>query len=375
MLVTGLPDLCLPGLSVGRCQGEISTAETYQGVAAVGRLAPGGTNAAARFIEAPAAERQAFWQHCSGGRTTPTSLSQRSGTVSAVYVIELLDPRDHQTGSALYEGVIHPQLSERGLLSRLVRVPTNSALVPALQVVLAECREHALRPILHLETHGSREGLGNNATSPVTWATIVPVLRDLNRCSKFNLVVTLAACHGASLVAVLDVNEPAPLLGLIGPACQILPSTIEAGFSAFYRVLIQTLDLDAAFASLQACDALLPEAWHFYSAEWYFELAYGYFIEHHLGSGGLGELERFVVKGARRRHRREGRLTKGLRGAVRNRIRGDQSTLFEEAKARFFMLGEFPDHACRFPVTEAGCRRAFDRWRAATPTKRKQSTD
>ena len=43
-------------------------------------------------------------------------------------MIELPDPRDRQTGSALYEGVIHPQLGERGLLSRLVRVPTNSGL-------------------------------------------------------------------------------------------------------------------------------------------------------------------------------------------------------------------------------------------------------
>ena len=30
MLVTGLRDLCLPGLSVGPCQGEIDTPETYK---------------------------------------------------------------------------------------------------------------------------------------------------------------------------------------------------------------------------------------------------------------------------------------------------------------------------------------------------------
>jgi len=252
----------------------------------------------------------------------------------------------------------------RGLHIEFRTLRAETELVPALRRITQECRARSLKPVIHLETHGSPAGLGLDTASIVPWAELVGPLRDLNRTTSFNLLITLAVCHGAHLVSVLDANEASPLLALIGPDEIIFESAVHAGYATFYRTLCRTLDLEAAFDDLRSADPTLPEAWQLYDAKWYFSVVYGYYMEKHLGPGGLRELERAIVSKARRKSAPETQVN--LRPSVRHALRQDKSAYFDVLRRHFFMLEEFPDIEGRFAVTEAECQEVFEHWKSST---------
>jgi hypothetical protein len=296
---------------------------------------------------------------------TAFSRADREVTFNSVFVVELLGPRDQQTGLNLFRTVLEPRGVRHGLYTSHIQVHEPSIFIPALWDIRDECRRRSLSPFIHFETHGSSEGLGLDLSTLVPWADLVPPLCAINGVSRMNLLVTLAVCHGLSFVKTLTPLEPSPLWGMFGPNQQVFQSDVETGFSSFYGTLLDTLNLSQAVTSLLA-KVSRPDDWLLRSAEFFFAVVYGRVLDETGRPGERIDRERRLIKRLRRAARKRQGTTfpSDMRRRVRNDIADDEGH-FQRYKRRFLMLDEFPDNERRFPVTREECLQVWEEQRAA----------
>ena len=135
----------------------------------------------------------------------------------------------------------------------LVTPTTWAELQNVLRVATDRARDQGDRPIVHFECHGSirPDGIQLASGETVTWETLKPHLVELNIATHCHLLVTLASCWGASLGAILTINERAPFMAYVGATRDVRAGEVEAGFSAFYRELLTSLDGVAALRALR----------------------------------------------------------------------------------------------------------------------------
>lgn len=289
----------------------------------------------------------------------------RSHFFSSIYVIQILDPADtERTGELLHKAVIGPMSQAAGVDSQFIQVPHNAALLPALAKIATLCQRRGDSPILHFETHGSPTGMGRTTDPALPYADLLDPLTRINTVSRGNLLVTMAACHGASLVSIFGHARRMPVWALLGPTTLALPSDIRDGFQAFYRALLTSFNLNTALDALRRADRTWPESWYFQPAETLLAIAYGMHSARFDGPGGRRHAERTILKKARRADHKTGRRRPNLRHLIRQWLSQPADPFFDDLKKRFFMADLFPENAARFPITETECLRIFEQWRA-----------
>jgi hypothetical protein len=283
-------------------------------------------------------------------------------TFDSVYVIEsTTDPE--RTGRALVDQVLMPFRRKTKLADPQVifEVPyhtprSGSDFLTLLDLIAAETSSGSLRPILHLEIHGTDDGtalyLANGDTIP--WKDLTDHLLAINIASRNNLVVVLAVCFGEQLMQVFPRRAQVPVFGLVGPTENISFGRFEAGFRAFYECLLETGDGDRAVAALNAKgdehNAARRYVWH--SAEGAFRVHFHTLI---VKMFGTADARRAQVEDAVNRLM----LTDAGRGAgaatLRRRARAVVRTAGREAFAlslnRYLMLDLFPEQDGRFSLT------------------------
>jgi hypothetical protein len=103
---------------------------------------------------------------------------------------------------------------------------------------IVEIRDNVLRtgqfPILHIEAHGSPEGITLASGDGLTWEQLRPYLSALNCATRLNLLVTMAACKAAHLDSLFTLGERAPMLVMIAPMRDVDDGPLERAMIAFY---------------------------------------------------------------------------------------------------------------------------------------------
>ena len=277
----------------------------------------------------------------------------RSFFFNALYIVQFLSDKDTQkTGKDLYE-FIQPHAKAAGLNVVFADVHSAAEFLEKLLEIVEHCRTTGSGPILHLETHGTPAGLGASEDQVVPWSAIVPALTELNRLSKMNLLVTMAACHGFNLIRTLHPGDESPAWGMFGPVDQVLPSDISNGFQAFFEALTREVNLNAAINTFQTAMVSWPDSWRFQNAELFLAYIYGYYIDHLTGTEELARREeRIVVESGRRGIADSAELRALIRKAYR-----DEEGSFNRIKRRFLMLDRFPENEPRFPIDLAEINR------------------
>lgn len=115
--------------------------------------------------------------------------------------------------------------------------------------LVAWCRSEGHSPILHIESHGTPQGLEVGSES-ISWAELKPYFTDVNLNSKLNLFVCLAACSGAHMIQVVTPIERAPVWGIVGPRELIGELEMAEDFRRFYETLIEERDGSLALSRL-----------------------------------------------------------------------------------------------------------------------------
>ncbi len=188
-----------------------------------------------------------------------------SALFNKIWIVESLSPGDLKTGENLYKDRVEPtcfQLNE--VESKFCRLESKEDFMSLLKKIQKDTKEYGKFPIIHIECHGSEQGLTMANNDQISWKELRDPLIQINMASKLNLLVVLAACNGANLIKTVSQLDRAPFFALIGPTKDVTTGSIEKNFDAFYKEFLSSYDGDKAIATLNNGKSLQDREYHFF---------------------------------------------------------------------------------------------------------------
>ena len=204
--------------------------------------------------------------------------------------------------------------------------------------------------MIHLECHGSKEGLQLTNSDIVRWSELRDALIRINIASHLNTVIVVAACNGIHLINVSTRLDRAPFWAVIGPVEEISDLTLKRDFAAFYDTFFRSLSGDDTINALNNGASGPDRIYHFRTSAGLFMRAYiAYHQTHCVGKGKNVRLEALVTEAMKEPDTR----SKGVNW-VRKHLKaelGKEREHFMKVKNRFFMIDKFPENAERFLIS------------------------
>jgi hypothetical protein len=178
-------------------------------------------------------------------------LSRTVVLFNSVYVIESLPDGEPKTGGDLYDSVVFPDSRGlEGVFTKFLSAGTRDDLVRCLAEVGRAARLANHRPIVHIEAHGSDDGIGLADGSTFLWSELIPLFGDINQACRMNLVVVAVSCFGWNLTGALMPSDRAPVNMVIGPVNAMSAGELLNATRKFYRSLFAELDLNKALEAM-----------------------------------------------------------------------------------------------------------------------------
>jgi hypothetical protein len=145
---------------------------------------------------------------------------------------------DLQTADRLEDDLKSVVDSEGSCRAYRKRINSKIELLVFFDELTRMCRDEGLEPLLHIESHGSDDGLtiGDN-DDPISWAELMPHFKQLNKASKNKLGLFIASCHGFSLAKHLNLDAGSPFNFLIAPQGEVSMGELDDSMTPFYRSL------------------------------------------------------------------------------------------------------------------------------------------
>lgn len=124
----------------------------------------------------------------------------------------------------------------------LIELKSKHHLISLLNDIKEDCLT-GTAPIIHLETHGSREGglaifSPENGDELIAWNELILLFREINTACQGNLMVILAACHSYQIEKYISLQQASPFFALIGYDNKIYPHHIESDLAFLYDSLL-----------------------------------------------------------------------------------------------------------------------------------------
>lgn len=152
-----------------------------------------------------------------------------------IWIIEWLSPAEFPTGRKLHEWIGE----RRGGWSTLVACRSKVEVLEAIEDLARAVERTGILPVLHIEAHGSYEGLcGPNDTGGVerlSWDDLTQPLQLLNKATRCNLAIVVAACTGFAAIKAFTRGPRAPAAILVGPTVDVTGGNLLEGMKELYR--------------------------------------------------------------------------------------------------------------------------------------------
>jgi hypothetical protein len=279
-----------------------------------------------------------------------------------VHIVEWLRPDDRRTGQDLFN-----ELEPIGIMSRpeipvdLSCVSTRAEFIQLLRTFEEDLRTSGRLPALHIETHGSNEGIGVSATEGFSFHELMEELIPLNMLSRLNLFVVLAACEGIWGIKMLQPLRRAAFRALIGPNREMFPDELARASIAFYRTLFRDRSADTAFKAMNDAVDVTKATFSRVSAEIAFKWVYAGYRKDLCTPGKISMRVEKVVKQFVARELAQRGLGTSHEEMVRARTlvrqhMEDHELHFETMREDYFLIDLCPENDARFDVKIADCR-------------------
>lgn len=212
---------------------------------------------------------------------------------NALVIIDALGDTDLQTAIHLRDAIDDATSVSRPTYCNYFKVRSSAELFTILDD-LTDRSKAGLLPILHIEAHGDKErGLEISTTGEmVHWDSLLPSLQAINKASRNNLGVVLAACFGLYAIKPLNIEEPCPFYFLIGPDEPVSAGDIDDMMKHFYLELGRTNSLDKA---MKKVDTQFKQ----FHAEKFFYITFAKYMKRAcIGTGAQRRVEHLVTMAA-----------------------------------------------------------------------------
>lgn len=155
------------------------------------------------------------------------------------------------------------------------------------------------RPMLHIDAHGSSAGVQFANGEMVEWDLVVGRLRELNKRTRMNLVVSLGVCEGAAALLGVKNEWRAPFVALLAPTAPIRSSAVESWVLSLYRGVIRDRPLGD---NLRAADASIGDLGKFARCSFkdLFDMGLEGYLRDHCDRAALRARAARILRGLRR---------------------------------------------------------------------------
>ena len=217
-----------------------------------------------------------------------------------------------------------------------------------LSKIAIDIRENGNIPILHVEIHGDdqKEGLIFPNKSFIHWNEFKELCIKVTIPTKLNLLVVLAACHGAYFTPYIVPHDRAPCWGLIGPVKAISQSAILKSFSLLYKTAIETKSISHAIATVNKTYWKGLAIISITNSEEFFKNTYSIY----LSTSCNPKAYRDRAKAIRKEIKKKGKISPPGIGGIIRYFEKKQRPDFHKNIEKFFMFDLYPGNAKRFIV-------------------------
>lgn len=161
-----------------------------------------------------------------------------------VVIIESLDENEKKTGQILFNEVLnYKQIKEPNLTKELFVVSNAQEFLEAMKAINGWVRDRKFFPLIHIEAHGSTDGIHLSNGDVVVWTELFSISRSLNITLKNSLVMMLAMCEGATYLGRFEPDKRAPFLAAIACFNKIDSNKLLNVYEVFYDHFFFNLSL------------------------------------------------------------------------------------------------------------------------------------
>lgn len=195
---------------------------------------------------------------------------------NTVFVIECLRSIDKKTGTDLFKDTIRRQLIYKKMDDKchLFSIKTKKEFFESLEHIKQHIIYNFVSPIIHIEMHGSPEGLESGEGELIEWKELRNILIEMNLVCENNLFLTLATCYGAYIFKTISPKFSTPFWGFVGAFEEVNVGEVLANFNAFYSEFLNSFDFNLAESALNQSNPTLISKFKFRNTQQVFDQAY-----------------------------------------------------------------------------------------------------
>lgn len=264
---------------------------------------------------------------------------------SNIFLIESLRPKDELTGTSLFNRAIKPGMIAKDLEQNCELITVNSKIdfFNILFKIKEKVISQVVNPVIHLEMHGSKEGLQVTNYEIITWQELQPILIELNVLCKNNLFLTMATCYGGYIYNAISPKLQSPFWGFVGPFETVDEDEILADFTNFYFEFLNSLDLNKAIEALHKQNEPNASKFKFQNIEFSFQLVYKNYEKKHLTLERVEERVAEIEKECRKLPEFENLSSEEIKTKAKQIIVDENENNKEKLMTRFLMWDIYPE--------------------------------
>jgi len=143
--------------------------------------------------------------------------------LNSVYLIHSNFPGELNLGRRL-ETCVFPKLSDQFPYFKFEAYEADSVseLLDVVGRISRDANEFGVKPIVHLDMHGTDSGLITNDGDFIDWDVLIPLFVSINKNSCFNLLLVMTTCQGFSFIKRIVPTGGSPCWGIIAVDGNIL---------------------------------------------------------------------------------------------------------------------------------------------------------
>lgn len=177
--------------------------------------------------------------------------------VRHIIVIESLPDQDFHSGSELYNDVIVPNCNafNNDMSHYFLKASSSDSFNDALNFVEQLSAHTDDGILLHIETHGCKDGIGLSDGSIFRWKELQEKLISINVTCDNQLYITMATCYGRYLYETAEIDKRASFSGFISSSKETTARKIIEDFAPFFVELIKNRKIIQAYKTLEAMES------------------------------------------------------------------------------------------------------------------------
>lgn len=263
-----------------------------------------------------------------------------------IYVIESLQDSDSKTGQSLFNDTIKRRLEqkERYNSCELLMPNSKASFFRYLGYIKNQIIVSLVNPIIHLELHGSKDGLQLNNSEIISWTELQLHFIELNFTCKGNLFITLATCYGGYIFTVIKPDLRCPFWGFVGAYEVVSGDEVLENYSSFYDEFLQSFDFNLAVQALNSSNISGKSRFKFCNTEFVFNLAYNNYESQYLTADMVEKrLDSGLIE-AKKSVELKNWTDENIKKYLRHLMIDKKETLKDDMMTKFFMWDVFPEN-------------------------------